>query len=504
MSIRGLWVISPGTGENNPASVLFSSHYPTVERRAAILTGGGGNTVQMLDDVAFCNALVEELGLNRTSNKFVSWRDTCQKLSQEPVHELRLADGATLWPVLVIEQHGLLFCCLTLVEGDAASRPPLIQVPGITAGFSLLLGILDFLGQLPKNITKSSPKFLELYNYLCHAAPFGSPLDVDPFTVTSVLLDRPDPAPKVKQPAWKPKLFKGKPQIYFAITEHIKAVQYDKKGQPDAYMVYGTVTCKTELEGVMPDVTVNLSLPAPPLGKPLENILVHPCVQSTDTQILNNCASSAQHQTATMGPYKLRFTPPLHMITLCHYTSQVRELPIRGYYQMRGEGNKVKLLVQLKLGSKVKNHFEFCELQIPFYNRGPIQTYKTTPSVGSTVLSADRRILAWNIGQKFPTKSLEVQLNATVTFADNMATPPHSLLQEDPFCTGLNSYAQLYFRVSDYTQSGCYIDQRSIQVHPSTKHKSIITKEFTSSEYKIWNSHGDAQVVHTPPPTNEG
>eukprot|EP00058_Branchiostoma_floridae_P018990 XP_002604479.1 hypothetical protein BRAFLDRAFT_79220 [Branchiostoma floridae] len=475
MSIRGLWVISPGTGENNPASVLFSSHYPTVERRAAILTGGGGNTVQMLDDVAFCNALVEELGLNRTSNKFVSWRDTCQKLSQEPVHELRLADGATLWPVLVIEQHGLLFCCLTLVEGDAASRPPLIQVPGITAGFSLLLGILDFLGQLPKNITKSSPKFLELYNYLCHAAPFGSPLDVDPFTVTSVLLDRPDPAPKVKQPAWKPKLFKGKPQIYFAITEHIKAVQYDKKGQPDAYMVYGTVTCKTELEGVMPDVTVNLSLPAPPLGKPLENILVHPCVQSTDTQILNNCASSAQHQTATMGPYKLRFTPPLHMITLCHYTSQVRELPIRGYYQMRGEGNKVKLLVQLKLGSKVKNHFEFCELQIPFYNRGPIQTYKTTPSVGSTVLSADRRILAWNIGQKFPTKSLEVQLNAT-----------------------------LYFRVSDYTQSGCYIDQRSIQVHPSTKHKSIITKEFTSSEYKIWNSHGDAQVVHTPPPTNEG
>ena len=44
-------------------------------------------------------------------------------------------------------------------------------------------------------------------------------------------------------------------------------------------------------------------------------------------------------------------------------------------------------------------------------------------------------------GQKFPSKTLEASLLATVHFKD--AVQPTKNFIEDPFCTGLNSYAQV-------------------------------------------------------------
>jgi len=46
------------------------------------------------------------------------------------------------------------------------------------------------------------------------------------------------------------------------------------------------------------------------------------------------------------------------------------------------------------------------------------------------------------VGQKFPTKSLELFLQATVHFPEVIPPVPEGVVQ-DPFCVGLNSYAEV-------------------------------------------------------------
>ena len=53
-------------------------------------------------------------------------------------------------------------------------------------------------------------------------------------------------------------------------------------------------------------------------------------------------------------------------------------------------------------------------------------------------------------GQKFPSKSLEVSLQATVHFHEN----PVLSASDDPFCTGLNAYIDVSARVSVVTING--------------------------------------------------
>ena len=45
-------------------------------------------------------------------------------------------------------------------------------------------------------------------------------------------------------------------------------------------------------------------------------------------------------------------------------------------------------------------------------------------------------------GQKFPSKTLEMSLQATVQFPDHY-TPPSGVDSDDPFCVGVNTYADV-------------------------------------------------------------
>lgn len=84
-----------------------------------------------------------------------------------------------------------------------------------------------------------------------------------------------------------------------------------------------------EVEGVLPNVTVTLTLP--PNGSPLQDILVHPCVTSLDASILTACSVDDNDSSAFSGPYKFPFSPPLELFRLCSYTSQVclKNVPFR-------------------------------------------------------------------------------------------------------------------------------------------------------------------------------
>eukprot|EP00069_Balaena_mysticetus_P021324 bmy_13543T0 len=266
-------------------------------------------------------------------------------------------------------------------------------------------------------------------------------------------------------PTWKAGTYKGKPQVSISITE------------------------KCDLEGSMPNVTISLSLPTN--GSPLQDILVHPCVTSLDSAILTSSSIDAADDSAFSGPYKFPLTPPLESFNLCYYTSQVPVPPILGFYQVKEEEVQLKITVNLKLHESVKNSFEFCEAHIPFYNRGPVTHVEYKVSFGQLEVFREKSLLIWIIGQKFP-KSMEISLSGTVTFG----AKSHEKQPFDQICIGGTAYLKLHFRILDYTLTGCYADQHSVQVFASGKPKISTYRKLISSDYYIWNSKAPAPVAY--------
>ncbi len=83
--------------------------------------------------------------------------------------------------------------------------------------------------------------------------------------------------------------------------------------------------------------------------------------------------SSGYKSNASLTQRKVRFTPPSEMFILCHYTMSdvdtVQSLPMTASYQMKGNDQEANLMVKVKLSKRVRNWFEYCEIQLPFYNR---------------------------------------------------------------------------------------------------------------------------------------
>nr|XP_023401967.1 AP-5 complex subunit mu-1 isoform X2 [Loxodonta africana] len=439
------------------------------------------------EDGPFLRALLFELRLSDDDKDFVERRDSCSHINKTSVYGLPVG-GGELWPVVAFLKNGMIYASVPLVEQTLSPRPPLISISGISQGFELLFGVQDFLYLGQKNDAELNTKLSQLPDLLLQTCPFGTLLDtnlqnsLDNTNFASVTQPQ-------KQPAWKAGTYKGKPQISISITEKVKSMQYDKRDVADMWQVIGAVTCKCDLEGIMPSVTISLSLPTN--GSPLQDILVHPCVTSLDSAILTSSSIDAMADSAFSGPYKFPFTPPLESFNLCYYTSQVPVPPILGFYQMQEEEVQLKITVNLKLHESVKNNFEFCEAHIPFYNRGPVTHVEYKVSFGQLEVFREKSLLVWTIGQKFP-KSMEITLSGTVTFeAKN-----HEKQTFDQICIGGTAYVKLHFKILDYTLTGCYADQHSVQVFASGKPKISTHRKLISSDYYIWNSKAPAPVAY--------
>ncbi|RXM97917.1 AP-5 complex subunit mu-1 [Acipenser ruthenus] len=319
MSIRALWIISQEKGESG--KVRFSRRYPTVESRASRL--GRGSYVPVPEDSALLRPLLTDLGLTDPEKPFVEARDGCSRLHRTAALELvlegRQGAGAALWPVLAISQAGLILACLPLVEAPPGPRPPLPSLASVSQGFSLLAGLQAFLSGSGAGKAEVESRLALLPAALMQACPLGTPLETPQ-------LCQPLPPPTVplagpqKQPAWKPGVHRGRALVSVAVSEQVRSMQYGNRARTDLWDVYGTVTCKCDLEGVLPTVTVTLSLP--PNGSPLQDILAHPCVSSLDSSLLTASSVDESDGSAFSGPYKFPFSPPLEPFHLCFYTSQ--------------------------------------------------------------------------------------------------------------------------------------------------------------------------------------
>ncbi|XP_029983518.1 AP-5 complex subunit mu-1 [Sphaeramia orbicularis] len=484
MSIRALWVISLDKGEH--VSVRFSRMFSTVEHRAKRLAGSSYVSVPEEDTVL--QLLLTELGLSDPDKPYAALRDDCLHCQRSPALELRVdgRDKGLLWPVLAIAQGPLILACLPLVDVPSEPRPPLASLLSVSKGLTLLAGLQTFLlgsGGKPDSEGLAS-RLSMLPNVLLQICPLGTPLDV-PSLGAPVASTVPTPAGNQKQPAWKTGLHRGRAVVNVAVVEVVRSMQYGNRSRQDLWDVYGTVTCKCEVEGVLPNVTVTLTLP--PNGSPLQDILVHPCVTSLDSSILTASSVDNCDGSAFSGPYKFPFSPPLEPFRLCSYTSQVPVPPILGSYQLKNEENQLLVSATLKLHESVKNSFEYCEAHLPFFNRDQMGIVDMKVNSGQLDVSKEKNLLVWILGQKFP-KSREVTLEGKITFSGPLPGPT------DPLCTELTAYIKLYFKVPDLTLSGCCVDQHSVQVYSSAKPRIVTSRELQSKEYFIWNSTGAAPV----------
>ncbi|XP_031568062.1 AP-5 complex subunit mu-1-like isoform X2 [Actinia tenebrosa] len=481
MSLRGVWIFLNSGPVKVQEKVIFSRYFTTVEKRSSLIQK---KNVKIPPASVICESLIQEFGQRghvsiNTEEEFNSQNDSCSKTQYRPVYEVPLKDGSTLWPVVAIEKFGLIFACLPLVERDLSQEKiPLIEMPGVTIGYKLLHSLVEFVGQWTSREELSS-KIKDLQTFLCVAVPFGTPVDTNPVTVQALITGK-DIAisQRQKQPSWKPVSHKGKQQILFSIKEEIKASQAD-------------------LDGI-PEITVSILSPA------VDYLLVHPSVHEGDTSVQESVLETSQGAILPRATERrIRFRPPAEPFPLCHYSGQAKNgLPIEGIYQMRGDERAVQISLQLKLNGKIKNSFEYFEVHLPFFNRGYIMKFESGgPSYGSLVVGSSKRRLLWSIGQKFP-KSLEVVLAGTVFFGDPGATKNQqsAVFIEDPFCQGFNSYVQIFFKLSDFTLTGCSIDPRSLSIYPNSKLSKVNTSiEFITSDYKIWNTFGDAMIANCPP-----
>uniref|UniRef100_A0A3P9J067 AP-5 complex subunit mu-1 n=1 Tax=Oryzias latipes TaxID=8090 RepID=A0A3P9J067_ORYLA len=484
MSLRALWIISHEKGEH--ASIRFSRRFATVELRAKRLSGS--SYVAVPEDDCFLQLLLTELGLSGSKQAFVAQRDDCLYLPRSPALDLHItAPGkGTLWPVLAISQAHLTLACLPLVDASPGQRPPLSSLLSESQGLSFLAGLQTFL--LAPGSKQDGEGLVSrlalLPTVLLQVCPLGTPLELPPtgtFAMPSPLTS----AGIQKQPAWRTGLYRGRAVVNVSVVETVRSMQYGNRSRQDLWDVYGTVACKCEVEGVLPNVTVTLSLP--PNGSPLQDILVHPCVTSLDSSVLT--ASSVEHWdgSAFSGPYKFPFSPPLEPFILCSYTSQVPVPPILGSYQLKEEESQLHVSVVLKLHESVKNSFEYCEAHLPFYNRDQMGVVEVKVSSGQLDVSKEKNLLVWALGQKFP-KTREVTMEGKILFSGPEPGP------SEPLCTGLTAYIKLYFKVPDTTLSGCSVDQHSVQVYSSAKPRIVTSRELHSKDYWIWNSTGTAPV----------
>ena len=114
-----------------------------------------------------------------------------------------------------------------------------------------------------------------------------------------------------------------------------------------------------------------------------------------------------------LSEQKICFSPPTDQFPLCRYGLKgitKNDLPIRGFYQMKVKlllfhwpfeevsATVVKFLVQVKLGEKFNNSFQYCELELPFPNRGSIVNMEASPSSGAVMVTPLKNCLKWNIG----------------------------------------------------------------------------------------------------------
>lgn len=367
-----------------------------------------------------------------------------------------------------------------------------------------------------------------LRGFISSALPFGTPLDLNYSNISSIKVNGFSssdlPPQEIKQPAWKPYLYKGKQRLIFTIHETVYAAMYDRYEIPDSLSVSGQINCRAELEG-LPDV----SFPLTGLNTAQVEVLsFHPCAQVPEQG---------------MEKQALMFSPPLGNFVLMRYQANCGlGPPIKGFYQLsmvsEDEG---AFLFKLRLmeGYKGPLTMEFCNVTMPFPRR-KVASFDGTPSIGT--VSSTEHSVEWKIitsGRGLYGKSIEANFSGTVRFtpwqmqrlslsrssfvssadedsdvetdnSNNMVNVEDFLMEkmnkdlpsadlEEPFCWSAYNYAKVSFKIVGASISGMSIDPKLVNIYPAVKAPVELSAQVSSGDYILWNTLGKCPAVATAP-----
>lgn len=168
MSIRVIWILSLPK-----RSVLYVKTFPLVEGRARKLSLHPVPSIQSGEDEGnLVDSILHSLGLS-VSSASIQRREIVR--NQVPAIELSFK-SSTLWPVLVSEQGGLLFCCLPLINNTESKE--LIDNLEISLAFAFLQKLMSF-------CTHES-QFLNLEYFFTSTAPLGRFVSGDTVDIASL------------------------------------------------------------------------------------------------------------------------------------------------------------------------------------------------------------------------------------------------------------------------------------------------------------------------------
>ncbi|KAK1316726.1 hypothetical protein QJS10_CPA05g00916 [Acorus calamus] len=392
--------------------------------------------------------------------------------------------------------------------------------PGMTATGSV---ISDAQKSTSRPIDKDS-----LRTFISSSMPFGTPLDLNYSNISAIkatgFSTSDVPPADIKQPAWKPYLYKGKQRMLFTIHEVVYAAMYDRDDIPDTLSISGQINCRAELEG-LPDV----SFPTTGLTSAhIEVLSFHPCAQVPEQGI---------------DKQSLMFSPPLGNFVLMHYQALCTlGPPVKGFYQLsmvsEDEG---AFLFRLRLmeGYKAPLTMEYCTVTMPFPRRRVI-SFDGNPSVGT--ISTSEHSVEWKIiasGKGVAGKSVEATFPGTIRFAPRQinrvpsfsTSVQRSLVDEDsdtetessynmnnieeflmeklnkdlpavdleePFCWQAYKYAKVSFKIVGGTLSGMSFDPKSVSLYPSVRAPIEFSMQASAGDYILWNTLGKCPFVASP------
>ncbi|WOL18804.1 hypothetical protein Cni_G27601 [Canna indica] len=367
-----------------------------------------------------------------------------------------------------------------------------------------------------------------LRTFISNSMPFGTPVDLNFSNISAIKVNGFSssdlPPTELKQPAWKPYLYKGKQRMLFMIHETINAAMYDRDEIPDYISISGQVNCRADLEG-LPDVSLPLNGMK---NMSMEILSFHHCVQVSE---------HGDDKRAIM------FSPPLGNFVLMHYQALCGpDPPVKGFYQlsMVSEDEGAFLFkLQLMEGFRAPFSMDFCTVTMPFPRRR-VASFDGNPSIGT--VSMTEHSVEWKIvtsGRGISGKSIEATFPGTIKFHpraiqrglsmprsvsinvveedsdveqdayNNTANTEENFLEkmnkelepvdlEEPFCWQAYNYAKVSFKILGGTLSGMSIDPKSVSIYPALKAPVELSMQASSGDYILWNTLGRCPSAISP------
>ena len=409
-------------------TLLYSKIFPVIENKAQKNNYDPFFGVSSLEDeVDLIDGILVSLGvLNKEDTSSL-------KKNQMPTIELCYR-GSNLWPVLVCEQTGLLFCALVLVENESRNVMDHLSVSTV----------FSFLQKVMQVFSGGNEKLQDLDAFILAAAPLGRYICSDPGLVGYHL-----------------------PSITSAVDDNTVSITVNEKVSCDSLgreNINGSIIFEPKLHPNNSHNCITLRLESLPK---LDIILPASCVKVNEDTVKIQRIISTQN---ILYKLKQEFTGSK--------TENPEESVLQHDYKVVRNGSNFKLTLAIKL-KRFDTKFKMNQFKVYWKPSAQFRLTNFDTSHGSIVHDMNRTPagVTWVIGSKFPTKTNQ----RIVVDADVLTS--HGIPSVDSLT------ASCHFRMENLT-SALILSRESISItnessvtQPSVK--TMFQKTLSSADYRL-------------------